>query len=187
MVREGEVFFDVAYPEHLSRGLIFIKWLLIIPHIIVLWVLSVVASVVYVIGWFAVLILGRYPVGMWNFATMVLRWGMRVNVYTSLMRDEYPPFGDASYPIRFDVLYPQRLSRWKIFFKWLFVIPHMIALYVLGIIFSIVSVIAWFAILITGRYPQALFDFSVGVLRWGLRVSMYLFCLTDVYPPFSLR
>ena len=94
---------------------------------------------------------------------------------------------ESGYPIRFEVAYPDELSRWLIFVKWLLAIPHYIILYFLQILFSVVTLIAFFAILFTKRYPRALFDFGVGMLRWSERVTMYVNLATDVYPPFSLK
>lgn len=178
--------YDVAYPQHLSRLLIFIKWLLAIPHLIVLSVLWLVVMVVTFVAWFAILITGKYPRGMWEFVMKTLRWNARVSAYLLLQRDEYPPFGDSDYPLLFQMDYPERLSRGLIFIKWLLVIPHLIILYILNIIAEIVVFISWFAILITGKYPRAMFDFITGELRWSNRVAVYYLLLTDAYPPFSL-
>ena len=178
--------YDVAYPEHLSRGLIFIKWLLAIPHLIVLALLGIGLAIVTVIAWFAILITGKYPRGMWDFSMMVLRWSARVNAYLNLQRDEYPPFGDQDYPVLFQMEYPEHLSRGLIFIKWLLVIPHLIILYVLGLLSSVVLLIAWVAILFTGKFPRGLFDFVTGVARWSNRVAVYELLLTDAYPPFSM-
>ena len=93
----------------------------------------------------------------------------------------------ASYPLRFDVEYPERLSRWKIFFKWLLAFPHLLILGALGTVAYVMIFIAWFAILFTGRYPEGLYGFGVGVQRWTLRVQAYLFLMRDEYPPFSLE
>ncbi|MGI8476994.1 MAG: DUF4389 domain-containing protein, partial [Thermomicrobiales bacterium] len=83
--------YDVAYPERSSRGLIFVKWLLVIPHLVVLTLLSFVVAFVTVIAWFAILITGNYPRSLWEFTLMTLRWSARANVYgVSLQRDEYP-------------------------------------------------------------------------------------------------
>ena len=82
--------------------------------------------------------------------------------------------------------YPERLSRWLIFVKWLFVIPSMIVLMLLGVVYYVVLLIAWFAILITGRHPKGLFNFGVGVIRWSFRINAYSYLMTDKYPPFSL-
>jgi hypothetical protein len=177
--------YDVEYPESLSRLLIFVKWFLIIPHAIVLGFLGVALYFTTFIAWFAILFTGRYPRGMWDFAMMVLRWQARMTAYIYLQRDEYPPFGEGSYPVRFEMAYPDRLSRLLIFVKWLLIIPHWIVLYILGIALYVVWIIAWFAILILGRYPRGMFDFVTGVSRWIHRVMTYLMLLTDAYPPFS--
>ena len=180
--------FDVEYPERLSRWLILVKWLLAIPHFIVLYLLTLVVSVITVVAWFAILFTGRYPQGLFNFVVGYYRWDANVSAYILLMRDEYPPFTMEAgrYPVTLEMDYPERLSRWLIFVKWLFVIPSMIVLMLLGIVYYVTLVIAWFAILITGRYPKALFGFGVGVIRWSFRINAYSYLMTDKYPPFSL-
>jgi hypothetical protein len=108
----------------------------------------------------------------------------------TLQRDEYPPFsGDAGqYPLTLEVDYDSDLSRWKIFLKWLFAIPHYIVLMFLLLAAYVVIFIAFFAILFTGRYPRGMFDFVVGVARWTTRVNAYAqWLVTDRYPPFTLR
>lgn len=180
--------YDVEYPERLSRWKIFVKWLLAIPHFIVLYILGLVAYLLTVVAWFAILFSGRYPQALFNFVVGVLRWSANVNAYILLMRDEYPPFTmeTGRYPVTLEVDYPERLSRWLIFVKWLFVIPNIIVLMVLVLAYEITLLIAWFAILFTGRYPKGLFSFGVGVMRWNLRVTAYMYLLRDEYPPFSL-
>ena len=189
MATEGAAYpvtFDVDYPERLSRWLIFVKWLLAIPHFIVLILYGIAYFVTLIIAWFAILFTGRYPRGLFDFAVGLLRWSVRVDVYTNLMRDEYPPFGTAGdYPARLEVEYPERLSRWKIFVKWLMAIPHMIILYGYSILASVITFVAFFIILFTGRYPRALFDLVVGYYRWNIRVYAYMLLLTDEYPPFT--
>jgi hypothetical protein len=178
--------YDVAYPGRLSRLLIFVKWLLIIPQLFVISFVLMGLWVTTFIAWWAILFTGRYPRGLFNFALMTMRWMARINVYTYLMRDEYPPFGDGDYPMQFELAYPSRLSRLLIFVKWLLIIPHWIVLYILGIVVSIVSFVSWFAILLLGEYPRGMFDFMVGYQRWAYRVMAYLLLLTDTYPPFTL-
>jgi hypothetical protein len=182
--------FDVDYPERLSRWLIFVKWLLAVPHFVIIYALSLVASVITFIAFFAILFTGRYPEGLFKFVVGVYRWNANVSAYVVLLRDEYPPFSwdPGRYPVTFEVDYPERLSRWKIFVKWLLVIPNLVVLVLLGIVYYIVLIIVWFAILFTARYPRSLFDFSVGVHRWSLRMAAYAsYLLTDEYPPFSLK
>lgn len=182
--------FDIEYPEQLSRWLIFVKWLLAIPHFLILYALSAVANVITFIAFFAILFTGRYPRGLFDFVVNIYRWQENVFAYYGLFRDEYPPFSweAGKYPVTFEVDYPESLSRWLIFVKWLLAIPHIIVLFFLYIVALVVWVIVWFAILFTGRFPRGLFDFLVGVSRWTLRVNAYaLLLLRDDYPPFSLR
>jgi hypothetical protein len=180
--------FDVEYPQELSRWLIFVKWLLAIPHLLILYVLSIAASIAVFIAWFAILFTRRFPKGLFDFYVNVNRWGLNVIAYTLLMRDEYPPFSweKGKYPITFEVEYPEQLSRWLIFVKWLLIIPHVIVLYLLLLAYYVTMIIAWFAILFTKRYPQGLFRFGVGVFRWSSRINVYSNLLRDEYPPFSL-
>ncbi len=180
--------FDVEYPERLSRWLIFVKWLLAVPHWIILYALMAVAQAITVIAWFAILFTGRYPKGLFVFVVGIYRWYYNVIAYAALLRDDYPPFSLSAgqYPVTFDIEYPERLSRLLIFFKWLLIIPHLIVLVVLGIVYWITLVIAWFTILFTARYPKGLFNFGVGLLRWGARINAYYMLMRDEYPPFSL-
>ena len=182
--------FEIEYPEQLSRWLIFVKWLLAIPHFLILYALSALANVITFVAFFAILFTGRYPRGLFDFVVNIYRWQENVFAYYALFRDEYPPFSweAGKYPVTFEVDYPERLSRWMIFVKWLLAIPHIIVLLFLYIIALVVWVIVWFAILFTGRFPRGLFDFLVGVSRWSLRVNAYaLLLMRDDYPPFSLR
>jgi Domain of unknown function (DUF4389) len=178
--------FDVEYPEHLSRWKIFFKWLLALPHLIILSVFQYLIEITTFLSWFAILFTGRYPRGLWDLSVTYMRWQARVYAYAGLLRDEYPPFGTGDYPVQFQLDYPASLSRWKIFLKWLMAIPSMVVLMLLSIGMIVVSLIAFFAILFTGRYPRGMFTFVVGVQRWGYRLSAYLFLLTDAYPPFTL-
>ena len=180
--------FDVEYPERLSRWLIFVKWLLAIPHLIILCALMAVAEIITFIAWFAILFTGRYPKGMFDFVVGIYRWDNNVNAYILLLRDDYPPFSLSAgqYPVTFDIEYPEKLSRLLIFVKWLLIIPNVIVLLFVGIAYWVTLIIAWFAILFTGRYPAGLFRFAVGFNRWAARVNAYVLLLRDEYPPFSL-
>ncbi len=183
------VTFDVEYPEELSRWLIFVKWILAIPHFIVLYGLGLVAMALTFIAWFAILFTKRYPRELFDFVVNINRWSANVTAYFSLLRDEYPPFSwDAGlYPLTYDVEYPEELSRWLIFVKWILVIPHIIVMLFLFIGVFIAQTIAFFAILFTKRFPESLFTFLVGVNRWSVRVNAYMNLMRDEYPPFSLE
>jgi hypothetical protein len=131
----------------------------------------------------------RYPRWWFDFAQELARFGARIGAYLALLTDEYPSTVDAQ-RVHLDLDYPEAerdLNRGLPLVKWFLAIPHLIVLFALSIAAFFVVVIAWFAILFTGRYPRGLFDFVVGVGRWWLRVDAYAFLLvTDRYPPFSL-
>jgi hypothetical protein len=183
--------FDVEYPERLSRWKIFLKWLFAIPHLIIVSLLLWVAGVLQFVAFFAILFTKKWPRGMFDFTVQIYRWSANVAAYALLLlRDEYPPFSGepGQYPVALEVDYDDNLSRWKIFLKWLFAIPHYIVLLFLLLAAYVAVLIAFFAILFTGRYPRGLFDFVVGTLRWLNRVQAYShWLMTDRYPPFSLK
>ncbi|MBI5285873.1 MAG: DUF4389 domain-containing protein [Chloroflexi bacterium] len=181
--------YAVSYPTSLSRGLIFVKWLLAVPHLLILYALNAVFEVLTFIAFFAILFTARYPKGLFDFNVGIRRWYLNVFAYICLQRDEYPPFSlDAgAYPVAFEVEYPASLNRWLIFIKWLLAIPHLVIIAVLSIIAFVVTIVAWFAILLTGKYPEGMFNFVVGVTRWTQRVTLYVLLMTDKYPPFSLE
>jgi hypothetical protein len=177
--------FDVDYPEELSRWLIFVKWLLAIPHFIILYLVP--AGLLPVAAFFTILFRRKYPRWWFDFLVNLLRYQYRINAYVSLLRDDYPAL-EEDQAVHLEVDYPETLNRWLPLIKWLLAIPHYIVLFFLLIGVYVALIIAWFAILFTGRFPRGLFDFLVGVNRWSLRVSAYAFYLfTDDYPPFSLR
>jgi Domain of unknown function (DUF4389) len=183
--------FDVEYPDRLSHWKVLIKWLLAFPHLIIVYFLQLVAGLLIVVAFFAILFTKKWPRGMFDFMVQIQRWTLNVGTYGfTFMRDEYPPFGgeEGEYPVRFEVDYNENLSRWMIFVKWLLVLPHLIILTFVAIAAWVVLVIAFFAILFTGRYPRGMFDFVVGTIRWWIRVQAYAHWLvTDRYPPFSLK
>ena len=130
----------------------------------------------------------KYPRWWFDWNVGLLRLHNRVNVYVLLLSVEYPST-DEEQAVRLDLPYPDavHLSRWLPLVKWVLVLPHYVILAILNLIACLVTVLAWFAIVFTGRYPRGLFDFVVGVLRWNNRVIAYAFVLaTDRYPPFRL-
>lgn len=180
---------DISVPP--SRGLWLIKWLLVIPHYIVLIFLSIASLVVWVIAWWAILITARYPRGMHNFNVGVMRWWWRVTFYAGLLgTDRYPPFSlapDDDYPADLYVEYPERLSRLKVVFKWwLLAIPHYIITSFFDSLGFAVSIVTGVALLFTGRYIEGLFGVQMALNRWKWRVYGYVGLLYDDYPPFEL-
>jgi hypothetical protein len=197
----------------LSRWLWLVKWLLAIPHFIVLAFLWIAFVVLSVVAFFAILFTGRYPRGIFEFNLGVLRWTWRVAFYSygALGTDRYPPFtlGAApDYPATLDVIYPGELSRGLVLVKWwLLAIPHYLILGVLlgggwfawgggwdrsgggwggpGLI-GLLVLFAGVALLFTTRYPRGIFDLVLGLNRWVARVVAYAGLMTDAYPPFRL-
>lgn len=201
---------DVDYPERLDRLTTAFRLIWIIPIAIILGLVTASGNQTVVTetgervqtsggGITAGLFLAtalmivfrvRYPRWWFDFSRELRRFSARVAAYLALVTDQYPSTVEEQ-SVHLEIDYPdvdRDLNRWLPLVKWLLAIPHYIALFFLGIAAVVAVVIAWFAILITGRYPRALFDFVVGVGRWGLRVDAYAFLLvTDRYPPFSLR
>lgn len=151
-------------------------------------VLSIVAGVAAVIAWFAILFTGRYPDGLWKLAAFYLRWRVRAIAYMTLLRDEYPPFGDGEYPAELGLSMPSPpRDRLTVVFRFFLALPHLFLLWLLSLAWALTTAIAWIFILLTGRYPETLYGFGIGVLAWSLRVEAYMLLLRDEYPPFTLR
>lgn len=187
---------DIDYPDKLDRLTTLFRLIWIIPIVIILCLLTATGSGESVGGLFfmatmlMIVFRQRYPRWWFDFSRQLVRFEARVLAYLVLLTDRFPSTVDEQ-SVHLEIDYPDAerdLNRWLPLVKWLLAIPHYIVLALLGVIAIFVVVIAWFAILFTGRYPQALFDYVVGVGRWGLRVQAYAFLLvTDQYPPFSLK
>jgi hypothetical protein len=196
--------------EGQSRWLWLIKWLLVIPHVVVLVFLVIAAMLLTIVAGFAILFTGRFPRGIFDFNVGVARWSWRVGYYaiSAFGTDKYPPFSlksDRDYPTDFTVDYPEHLSRGLVLVKWwLLAIPQYLVVAIFtgggaaadaqtgwhyapgfGLI-SLLAVIAAFALGFTGRYPRSLFDLIIGLNRWCYRVLAYAALMTDEYPPFRL-
>lgn len=151
-------------------------------------VIGLVAGVMAIIAWFAILFASSHPQGLRDFAGLYLRWRSKAIAYMALLRDEYPPFGEGDYGVSLTLPAAAPISRDKlsVALRLIYAIPHFIVLFFVGLAWLITVVISWFAILFTGAYPESLYKFGVGYLRWSLRVESYTLLLHDEYPPFSL-
>jgi hypothetical protein len=200
----------------LSRWQWLVKWILAIPHYVILIFLTIAAFIVTVIAFFAILFTGKYPRSLFDFNVGVMRWRWRVAFYAlrALGTDKYPPFSlqpNSEYPADLEVDYPERLHRGLVLIKWwLLAIPHYLILMaffggraffahgghhahaggytalILVPLISVLLLIAVIALLFTARYPKGLYDLVIGMDRWAIRVYAYVSLLRDDYPPFRL-
>ncbi len=202
---------EASLDSPLSRWLWLVKWLLAVPHYIVLAFLWIAFTLLSIVALFAILFTGRYPRSIFDFNVGVLRWSWRVAYYAygALGTDKYPPFTLRELPddpARLDIAYPQRLSRGLVLVKWwLLAIPQYIVIGFFlggggwiasrygdqswgfsGGLIGVLVLVAAVVLLFTGRYPHPLFDFILGLDRWVLRVVAYAGLMTDRYPPFRL-
>ena len=183
----------------LSRWLWLVKWLLAIPHYIVLFFLWIAFFVLSVVAFFAILFTARYPRALFDVNLGILRWTWRVGFYTyaALGTDRYPPFSlgeEPDYPATLEVEYPERLSRGLVLVKWwLLALPQYVVVGIfgwgVGAHGGLVAVLVFFAavvLLFRAHYPAGMFDFTMGMNRWALRVVAYACLMRDEYPPFRL-
>ncbi|NNE72239.1 MAG: DUF4389 domain-containing protein [Acidimicrobiales bacterium] len=204
----------VRLEAHLDRDLSswkwLVKWILVIPHLLILVVLFIGFVLLTLVAGVAVLFTGRYPRGIFDFNVGVLRWGWRVSYYAftgGIGTDRYPPFSlqpEPGYPATLDIAYPEQLSRGLVLLKWwLLAIPHYLVLAFVsgwgagfwddgqawafgGGLLGVLTLIAGGSLLFRRRYPRGLFDLIIGLNRWVYRVVAYAALMTDRYPPFRL-
>jgi Domain of unknown function (DUF4389) len=178
---------EISYPEELNRWLPLVKWLLAIPHLLVLSFVAIAAFFVGVFAFFAVLFTGRWPRSAFDFLVGTARWAFRVVAYVHLMTDSYPPFSladDPGYPVRFHVDYPERIANWRPLVQWLLAIPYLFAASFLYWLTGLMAFVAFFTILFTKRIPRDVFEIMLPGLRWTARGHAYSWFATDRYPPF---
>jgi hypothetical protein len=192
--------------EPLSRWLWLVKWVLLIPHWIVLALLSVAAVFTFVFTLFAILFTGKYPKGLFDFHVNLANWAWRVSFYgySALGTDKYPPFSldPVEYPAKLTIEYPQNLNRWLVLVKWFLAIPHLLIASVLGGglgviwgrygwqsggVVNALVLIAGIILLVTAKYPKTIFPIIIGMNRWAFRAYAYFFLVTDKYPPFRFE
>ena len=169
------------------------RLILAIPHIVLVGGVGrggLIGAVVFflaIVSWFTILISGTHIVGIRQLTTFYMRWRVRALAYLMLLEDAYPPFGDSPYPASIEIVDPaDPRDRLTVAVRLLIVIPQVFVLVFVLLAWSLATIAAWFIILLTGGYPQGLYEFGVGALRWVLRVEAYVLLLVDEYPPFSL-
>ena len=202
---------EIDYPQRLSRLKTLFRIILVIPILVVTALLvgglvgvetasdtandlieglAVTGGILFLATLLLLLFRRKYPRWWFDWNLEVTRFTTRVAAYLALLRDEYPST-DEQQAVHLDLDYPDAahdLNRFLPLVKWILAIPHYVVLAVLIVAEIVVVVIAWFAVVFTGRYPRGMFDFVVGVTRWGLRVNAYMgLLITDRYPPFSLK
>ena len=199
---------QISYPvsikgeltEPPGRGWWLLKWLLALPHYIILTFLLIAFVVVSIIAFFSILFTSKYPKGLFDFNVGVMRWTWRVGFYSyqALGTDKYPPFSlkAGDYPADLEVVYPEKLSRGLVLVKWwLLAIPQYLVVGIFqggwggrggGGLTFILAIFAAVAVLFTGKYPKDIFNFVIGMNRWSYRVTAYAALMTDQYPPFRL-
>ena len=186
---------DLSDPP--GRWVWIFKWLLIIPHLIVLYFLAIASFFATVYAFFVILFTGKYPRGIFDFNVGVLRWWWRVGFYSymALGTDKYPPFSldKGGYPADLDVEYPEKLSQGLVLVKWwLFIIPQAIIVGIFqggrnGGLVNILAIISGFMLLFTDKYPEDIFKLMVGMDRWSFRVYAYWELMRYEYPPFRFE
>lgn len=180
-------------PHEVARWRPLVQWLLAIPHHFVIYFLEIGQGICVFLGFFAVLFTRRFPDGLFRFVVMSLRYQWRVMSYVTFMREKYPPFefdsteqDPGTDPAQLSIAHPGEVSRFLPLVKWLLAFPHYIALFFMFFAAFFAFIATFFAVLFTGRYPEGIRNFLVGVTRWYNRVVAYVFLLRDEYPPFSL-
>jgi uncharacterized protein DUF4389 len=182
-------------PDRVRNWRPLVNWLLAIPQLLLVSALRYVAEILAFVSWFVIVFTARLPQALASFQVMYLRYYVRTVTFAGFLREEYPPFEFPSAPgdpgdvprVRVDLLPElEGRNRLTVAFRIILAIPQLIMVALLGLLGTIVLIIAFFAVLFTGHWPAGLRRFTVGVLRWWLRVEAYLLLLTDAYPPFSL-
>ncbi|MDA3649536.1 DUF4389 domain-containing protein [Saccharopolyspora indica] len=174
---------DVAAPERQRRWTVLLRILLLVPHFVVLWFVSIAAAVVLIVGWFAALVLGRLPDWLSEFLALYIGYQARVSAYQLLLVDSYPPFlvDQPDYPVRVE-LRPGELNRLAVLFRIVLVIPAAILSAIVAHGWAVLALFIWLIVLVLGRTPRPVFDATSAVLRFGFRTNAYFYLLTGAYP-----
>jgi hypothetical protein len=191
--------YGVKHQESYSRGELLLRTMfgglyIALPHALVLIFLLLWSSLLNFVSFWAILITGQYPESMFNYQLNLQRWALRVNARLQNLSDGYPAFGlsSADSNIMIEIERPEKSNRGTVLLRAMFgflyvMLPHAFCLIFLLLGAYFVRLIAFWAVLITGKYPKGMHDYMVGLLRWQYRISIYMGYMTDVYPPFSLK
>jgi hypothetical protein len=181
------VSYEADYQKDRNRLTTFFRLIVAIPWILVAIVYSIALTVVVIVAWFALIILGRYPQGMYDFVGGILRYSMRVTAFITLQTDEWPSFGisdDANYPVRIRFAPPAaRQSRLKAFFRIILAIPLFLLTYLFSYLQQMVALIAWVTIVFRGYQPAGVHNALAFANSWYTRANSYIFLMRDEYPP----
>jgi hypothetical protein len=183
------VAFEADYVERRSRLTTFFRLVLLIPWAIVSLFWGLAAGFSAVLAWFAMVITGRYPQGLYDLVAKALRFTTGFYGFSYLMTDRYPSFGGeaaSGYPVRLRIAPPlERYSRWKALLRLILAIPVMIVLYLMNLLVQVIAMLSWVVIVVTGRQPEGLFDVTKLALAYQMRGTAYLLLVTETYPPLS--
>ena len=187
--------FEFNAPEKVARWRVIGNLILSIPHIIVVYFLGIVGTVIDILSWIVIVLTGKLPAGLAGVSCMLIRYQTRVGAFIVFMRSSYPPFDfdtssqdngkDPEVTVNFEPELEGR-SRLSVFFRFILLIPVVIVGMLWGILAELAAIVAFFAVLILGRWPKGLLNFIVGVNRFSVRTSAYWSLLTDKYPPLGL-
>ena len=180
--------------RHIIRWHPLVQWLLAVPHLMIAWALRTLRQVLILISLFTVLFTEQIPRSLFDVIVMTYRYEWRAVSYALFLHEDYPPFDfalssddDGVEPhTTLGLVYPGHLDRWKPLYKWFLAIPHYFVVAALCLVAVLGIIGGFFAVLVTGEYPEGIRDFIVNTYRYGLRVEAYVGLLTDSYPPFSL-
>ncbi len=189
MLTSYPVTFEMDSIERRNRLTTFLRWILAVPHLVFAAVYGIAFYIAYIVAWVALMFTGRWPAGLYDFAGGFLRYITRLSAYLYLGVDKYPPFSgaeDDSYPVRVHIAPPlDHYSRVKVFFRFFYAIVAIVIRYAMSIVISCVSLISWFAILITGRQPASLQNALRFALNYTTQADALMFLITETYPPFG--
>lgn len=182
------VTFTIPRPEKTSRFLMIFRFIMIIPLAFFSGLYSIPVSFVMFIAFWAIIFTGQYPQTMWGYVSRYFRFATNINAYYYLLTDVYPPFNgreETPYPVRISFVYPERMSRLSVFFRWLILFPHYFFAMFYAIGYMFISFLNFWAVLFTGRIPDSFFEFIKRFFIYISRVNAYSYCLIDEYPPFN--